>query len=92
MQVVVAYDISDDRRRNRVAACLRGYGERVNFSVFECVLKPASFSRLKRELKDLIRHDEDSIRIYQICGECVKKTEVMGWGPRGFESGPLVYA
>jgi len=35
VQVVVAYDISNDKRRNKVAKCLQGYGERVNFSIQE---------------------------------------------------------
>ena len=34
----VAYDITDDRERGRVDKVLRGYGMRVQKSVFECRL------------------------------------------------------
>ena len=44
IQVVVAYDIAYNKRRNKIAKCLEGYGIRVNYSVFECVLKPGSLN------------------------------------------------
>lgn len=91
VQVVVAYDISDDKRRNKVAKCLQGYGERVNFSVFECILKQGPFARMKKELKELVKHKEDNIRIYLLCKDCIKKTEVIGSGTQGFKNSPLVY-
>ncbi|MEA3415506.1 MAG: CRISPR-associated endonuclease Cas2 [Thermodesulfobacteriota bacterium] len=91
VQVVVAYDISNDKRRNKVAKCLQGYGERVNFSVFECILKAGSFARMKKELKELVKHKEDNIRIYLLCKDCIKKTEVIGGGTQGFNNSPLLY-
>lgn len=91
IQVVVAYDIGNDKRRNKVAKCLQGYGERVNFSVFECILKPGHFVRMKKELKELVKHKEDNIRIYLLCKDCINKTEVIGGDPQGFKNSPLVY-
>jgi CRISPR-associated protein Cas2 len=38
MRVVVSYDISDDKRRRKVAQIMEGYGYRVQYSVFECDL------------------------------------------------------
>lgn len=91
VQVVVAYDISNDKRRNKIAKCLQGYGERVNFSVFECILKKRHFVRMKKELKELVKHKEDNIRIYLLCKDCMKKTEVIGGDPQGFKNSPLLY-
>ena len=91
VQVVVAYDISNDKRRNKVAKCLQGYGERVNFSVFECILKPGPFARMKKELKGLVKRKEDNIRIYLLCKDCIKKTEIIGGDPQGFKNSPLLY-
>ena len=39
MYVVVSYDITNDRRRLKVMKTLEGFGERVQYSVFECRLK-----------------------------------------------------
>ena len=37
--VVIAYDIVDDKHRTKISKLLEGYGERVNYSVFECMLR-----------------------------------------------------
>ena len=90
-QIVVAYDIADDKRRNRVAKCMEGYGLRVNYSVFECVLKPQKLKKMKQELNKLIKPSEDSIRIYRLCRSCIAETETMGVGPERFEQLGLIY-
>ena len=82
--VIVAYDISDDKRRNRVAGCLEGYGFRVNYSVFECILKSAAVERMERDLRKLILAEEDSVRIYRLCSQCIEHTTELGNGPEGF--------
>jgi CRISPR-associated protein Cas2 len=91
VHAVVAYDIADARRRNRVARCLEGYGTRVNYSVFECVLKAAAFRKLKRELAPLLKNRVDSVRFYPMCRECVDRIEVLGRGPKGFEDMAHIY-
>jgi CRISPR-associated protein Cas2 len=52
--VVVCYDIPKDRRRNRVCKLLKNYGERAQYSVFECLLRPKDLRRLRQQLKPLI--------------------------------------
>ena len=42
---VVAYDISDNKTRKKVETCLRNYGIRVNFSVFECTVKQKNIKK-----------------------------------------------
>ncbi len=91
IQVVVAYDIVDDRRRDRVAKCLKGYGVRVNYSVFECVVKRRAYLEMKKELRELMDEGEDSIRIYRVCRDCMEKAETMGAGPERFEAGAVLY-
>lgn len=60
---LVAYDITDDRRRARIAKLLERYGDRVQYSVFlvECV--PARLLRLKAALEKTFERQEDSILI-----------------------------
>lgn len=70
MRYVVAYDIPDDRRRNRVAKLLEGHGERVQYSLFECRLTAAQFKKLWQELGERTDEDEDSLRAYRLCSRC----------------------
>ena len=56
---LISYDITDDRRRNRVFKLLRGWGERVQYSVFCCQLNPREKLRLADEIKGHINQDED---------------------------------
>lgn len=60
-RMLVAYDIANDRRRDRVAVALQEYGDRVQFSVFLVDGRPASFVRLRTTLEGLIEPDEDGI-------------------------------
>ncbi len=50
---VIAYDISDQRERNRVSKVLTGYGFRVQKSVFECSLSPGGKTKMEAELEKL---------------------------------------
>ncbi len=72
--VVVAYDISDDRRRVRMHKLLSGFGENVQESVFECQLEDAALTRLRRRIKRMMRPD-DRIRIYPLCAACADRVE-----------------
>jgi len=80
MFVLVAYDVSSTRRRNKVAKILSNYGTRVNFSVFECEFKKAEgLKNMKKEIKKTIKSKDDHIRYYVICRECREKITVQGW-------------
>lgn len=78
--MVVCYDIPDDRRRLRVGKVLEGYGSRVQKSVFECDLAGKEIDALKRKLARAANGDEDNVRYYYLCSECVRRVEV-GHGP-----------
>lgn len=78
MFVVIAYDVVCDRRRGRIAKLLEGYGERVNYSVFECELRPRQFDTLHRRIELLIDSREDRIRYYELCLDCRKRIQVNG--------------
>jgi CRISPR-associated protein Cas2 len=80
--VVVSYDIVDDRRRTQVMKTLSGYGHRVQYSVFECEVRPGDLEKLKVRLKALVHADEDDIRIYQLCETCLGKVITLGKGKR----------
>lgn len=73
MDVLVAYDISDTEttgaaRLRRIADVCEKYGQRVQFSVFECRLSKAKLARLVGEVEDIIDRDRDSVLIYSFHG------------------------
>jgi CRISPR-associated protein Cas2 len=67
--VVVSYDIADEKRRRKIADTLENFGVRVQASVFECFIDADSFSRLRREVAELILPDDDSVHYYPICAK-----------------------
>jgi CRISPR-associated protein Cas2 len=57
---VIAYDVTDDRRRDRLAKCLERQGDRVQYSVFIVDACPARMERLKNEVSSIILAVQDS--------------------------------
>jgi len=74
--VVVSYDIPSDRRRGKVCKLLKDYGQRVQYSVFECMLRPEDLKRLRQRLKPLLTPEEDDVRFYRLCETCLRKATV----------------
>jgi CRISPR-associated protein Cas2 len=77
--VVISYDISDDRTRNKVANLLMDYGKRVQYSVFECRVDAKTLDKIIALLMPFAE-GTDSIRVYQLCESCVKNVVVLGKG------------
>jgi CRISPR-associated protein Cas2 len=77
---VISYDIPDDRRRNQLANALKGFGTRVQYSVFEAHLSRAQYEELKRTVSRIINPSEDSVRYYRLCGACAERIEVPAIG------------
>ncbi|GAB4380759.1 MAG: CRISPR-associated endonuclease Cas2 [Calditrichia bacterium] len=75
---LVCYDIVHNRRRNRVAKVLSGYGMRVQKSVFECFLNEARLKTLRQRLKKEIKESEDQIRIYNLGAVIEADVEYLG--------------
>jgi CRISPR-associated protein Cas2 len=75
--LVVSYDIVSDLRRRKVMKTLEGFGKRVQYSVFECLLSVAQIVDLQRKLKKLVGKD-DSLRFYFISADDVKRIALMG--------------
>ncbi len=72
--ILVSYDVNtedqDGRRRlARVARACKNYGQRVQYSVFECSVNEMGLERLRRKLVGIIDPDSDSLRIYHLRGE-----------------------
>ena len=82
---VVAYDIRNNKRRSKVAKILEGFGERVNYSVFECMLTPKQSEEMIRQLSEVILPSSDSILLYTLCRTCIPKRHHIGLAVRGLD-------
>lgn len=64
--------------RTKVMKTLEGYGSRIQYSVFECDLRPADLEQLKRRLRGLVHPEDDDIRVYPLCESCLRKVTTLG--------------
>ena len=81
MFFLVCFDIADDRIRYRVVKVLKGFGTRVQKSVFECPnLTEERFLKMKNSIDDLIDQGDDSVRYYLLCRGCIRRMEYSGIG------------
>lgn len=80
LHIVVAYDIIDDRRRNRLARFMMGYLDRVQKSVFEGEIEEKRLQPMKEGIENIIDQAEDSVRVYDLCARCVPAVEIIGRG------------
>ena len=60
-RILICYDISSDKRRDKIAKACESYGTRIQYSVFECPLDELKLQQLRGELQELINRDEDQV-------------------------------
>jgi CRISPR-associated protein Cas2 len=58
---LVCYDICDEKRLRKVFQAMRGYGDHLQFSIFECQLTAMDLARCRAELGAIIQHKEDQV-------------------------------
>jgi len=95
MFVLVSYDVatSDEggaKRLRRVAKTCKNYGQRVQYSVFECIVDPAQWTVLRRKLMDEIEPEHDSLRFYFLGTNWRHRVEHIGAKPAIDQEGPLI--
>lgn len=80
MFYLVSYDIVDDKRRVKLSKTLKDFGDRIQLSVFECLLTDDLAMRMVERIEDIIDNEKDSVRIYRLCGKCEKQIDIFGLG------------
>ncbi|MDF1573427.1 MAG: CRISPR-associated endonuclease Cas2 [Bacteroidales bacterium] len=94
MMVLITYDVetvsaSGKRRLRKVAKQCINFGQRVQNSVFECIVDPAQFVELKHRLETIIDHGKDSVRYYHLGKNWKNKVEHIGVKTSYDPEGPL---
>ena len=96
MLVLVTYDVKTEglsgrRRLRRVARACLDFGQRVQYSVFECEVDPAQWTALRSRLIGEIDSDCDSLRFYRLGAEGRKRVEHVGSKAALDLEGPLQF-
>jgi len=93
--VLVCYDVDmtgkdGARRLRRVAKACEDFGQRVQHSVFECLVDPAQFTVLKHRLEKEILLVKDSVRFYFLGKNWRKRVEHIGAKKPYDPQGPII--
>ena len=96
MMVLVTYDVNTQknegrRRLQKVAKICVNWGQRVQNSVFECLVDNTQFLQLKNELTVIINTEEDSLRFYFLGNNWKTRVEHIGTKGSYDPEGPLIF-
>jgi len=96
MMVLVTYDVNTEttagrRRLRRVAKLCEDRGQRVQFSVFECLVEPAMWVSLREQLVEEIDEESDSLRFYFLGSNWRRRVEHVG-AKKGYDPEGLLLA
>lgn len=96
MMVLITYDVSTfskegAKRLRRVARLCENKGQRVQLSVFECLLEPAQWVELRAKLIETIDHRNDSLRFYMLGSNWKRRVEHVGAKETYDPEGSLIF-
>ena len=96
MLMLITYDVNTEdtagrRRLRRVARACLDFGQRVQFSVFECEVDPAQWTALRARLIAEINPDTDSLRFYHLGANPNRRIEHVGAKASLDLAGPLIF-
>lgn len=83
MMVLVTYDVNTEtkagqKRLRQVAKHCQNYGQRVQNSVFECIIDPGQLRSLQEGIHKIINTEKDSVRYYYLGDEYQSRVEHVG--------------
>ncbi|MHC1698645.1 MAG: CRISPR-associated endonuclease Cas2 [Geobacteraceae bacterium] len=95
MMVLVSYDVATAdlagaKRLRKVAKICTNHGQRVQYSVFECIVDPAQWVAMRQQLVKVIDETKDSLRFYFLGANWRRKVEHVGAKQTIDQEGPLI--
>ncbi|HOJ99015.1 MAG TPA: CRISPR-associated endonuclease Cas2 [Termitinemataceae bacterium] len=96
MMVLITYDVNTEtpegkKRLRQVAKVCQNYGQRVQHSVFECVIDGIILRKIQYQLEKIINKQTDSIRYYYMGENWKYKVEHIGVNHNFDIEGPLLF-
>jgi CRISPR-associated protein Cas2 len=94
MMILITYDINTEtpagqKRLRKVAKACQAYGQRVQNSVFECLVDPAQLAQVKHRLTELLDVEKDSVRFYYLGDKWPERVDHVGVKHGVDPTGPL---
>lgn len=80
MNMIVAYDITSNQRIVAVAKIIKGYGVRVQKSIFEVSVSDHLFAEMKERIEAVLVPEKDGVKYYPVCEKCAGTVEIIGQG------------
>lgn len=95
MMVLITYDVNTEtpisrRRLRRVAKICEDYGQRVQNSVFECLVDSTQWAKFRHKLVTIIDEEQDSLRFYFLGNNWHERVEHVGTKPTYDPEGTLI--
>ena len=95
MMVLITYDVKTEskggpKRLRKVAKMCENFGQRVQNSVFECLVDPQQFVVLKAEIEKIIDREKDSVRYYFLGSNWHRRVEHTGAKKAYDPEGPMI--
>jgi CRISPR-associated protein Cas2 len=96
MMVLISYDIAETEKRSgakrlrKVAKVCQNYGQRVQYSVFECLVDPAQWANIRNKLVEIIHLEKDSLRFYFLGSNYKNRIEHIGAKESYDQEGPII--
>lgn len=96
MNILVTYDINvttkaGEKRLRQVAKICENHGLRVQNSVFECLVYPAIWEEMRKQLETVIDHERDSLRYYYLGSNWQRRVEHIGAKETFLQDDPLIF-
>ena len=96
MMVLITYDVATEteggkRRLRQIARACQDYGQRVQYSVFECEVSPAQWVTLRARLLEIMDKEKDSLRFYMLGANWRRRVEHVGAKPAIDFGGDLIF-
>jgi|APCry1669188970_1035186.scaffolds.fasta_scaffold107453_2 CRISPR-associated protein Cas2 len=76
---LVGYDISDEKRLVKIAKIMQGYGVRIQYSFFHCLLSDRQKAKMKENLGKIVKEEEDQVIILPVTEAQLKGIEFVGF-------------
>jgi CRISPR-associated protein Cas2 len=80
LQALVAFDIADNQRRDRLTRVLLDYGQRVQESVFWLECEDELLERIRQRMCGVIDSGGDNLWMIVLCRGCARRVETWGQG------------
>ncbi|HDT14837.1 MAG TPA: CRISPR-associated endonuclease Cas2 [Firmicutes bacterium] len=95
MMVLITYDVCTEseggaKRLRKIAKVCKNYGQRVQNSVFECLVTPDKFVVMKSEIEKIMNKEKDSIRYYFLGKNWTRRVEHIGAKETYNPEGPMI--